>query len=360
MAYDYTAYNGTNDFRGFLAANAPSFLSIAGNDGHIDQNAYLKSQYGSPATGYSTDQTNNAVYMDSVINGLYDKWQGSQGGGSTYSGPDYSQINANTISQLSQGAGTINNALGRLPGQLDIANSNINNRYTTKNNELQTGYNNNQNSYNTQTTQNQQSFRTNKNSINDQASQGLRGLSRLLGAYGAVGSDLGVAQQSVMNQASRQNAGAGLNYATNQSGLDTNWGNFENSFKNERKKLNDWKTEQLASAEQQSTTTRQDLMSKLADLNGQIAAARGGSYAGAAQPYLDQANALSSKIDSLGKLNPTYDGVTPVYTAPSLSSYNVGNPVSYGFTNNGTSAADTPYLSLLLGKDDKNKQPVAG
>lgn len=280
---------------------------------------------------------------------------------SIYDGNSFAAQNAGVINQLAQGAGVLQNSLNRLPGQLDIAKGNINTQFGQKNNELDSTFNQNQNSYNNQSTQNQQTLRTNKNAINDQSSSGLRGLQRLLGAYGAVGSDLGVAGQAVANRATQQNAGAGQTFAGNQSSLDTNFGNFKNQLDNERKKLADWRDSQLNNTDQQSLTTRQDLLSKLADIQGQIAAARGGSYASSAQPFLDQANALSGQIDNLGRLNPTYDGTTPVYNAPTLSSYNVANPASFGFGGNGTAASSgTPFLNLLLGKNDKTKQPVVG
>src|SRR5690606_21204872 len=128
----------------------------------------------------------------------------------------------------------------------------------------------------------------------DQQSQGLRGLLRTLGMYGAVGSDATLASEAVANEATRQRSGAGSVFSQNQRGLDTNWGNFQNEDKDRRREAQDWRKKQLQAAEQQSATTKQDLLSRLAELRGQRAATVGGSYKGAAQPYLDRANALSS------------------------------------------------------------------
>lgn len=298
---------------------------------------------------------------------LTDTYKPSQDDGTVYNGgggfatgyatPNYAAQNADKIAQLQKGADTIQDGLNRLPSQLDIATANINSQYGQKNNELDSGFNQTKNQYDTSTTQNQQSFRTNKNSINDQASQGLRGLMRSLGAYGAVGSDLGVAGQAVSNLQSQQNAGAGQTYGQNQSSLDTNFGNYKNQFNNEKNKLKDWLTQNLNNAQSQSLTTKQTLLAKLADINGQMGAARGGSYSGSAQPYLDQANALSGEIDNLGKLNPVYTGITPVYNAPTLSSYNAGNPAEIGIGGNGTSASNMPLLALLA-QQDKRRQGV--
>ena len=269
--------------------------------------------------------------------------------------PNYAQQNASVLSQLAQSGNTIQSALDRLPAQLQIALGNIDSTYNQKNNELQSAYNQNENSYNTSTTQNQQNFRSNKNTINDQASSGLRGLQRLLGARGAVGSDMGLAGQAVADVASQQNAGAGQTYAQNQSGLDTNWGNYKLSDEQEHKKLADWQTQQQNSARSQSDTTKQDLLSKMADIKGQMGAARGGSYSASAQPYLDQANALSAGIDNLAKINPTYNGTTPVYTAAPLSSYSTGNGATLGTQSADGTSLNTPWLNTLLGKDKKTQ-----
>lgn len=346
-----TANTGTKQYSGVVLKNGqPSSNLSAYNNAIVDK-------YGNLSNGINPSNTPLA----GSVGGGNDSNANGSGITSIYDGNSFAAQNAGVINQLAQGAGVLQNSLNRLPGQLDIAKGNINTQFGQKNNELDSTFNQNQNSYNNQSTQNQQTLRTNKNAINDQSSSGLRGLQRLLGAYGAVGSDLGVAGQAVANRATQQNAGAGQTFAGNQSSLDTNFGNFKNQLDNERKKLADWKNSQLSNADQQSLTTRQDLLSKLADIQGQISAARGGSYASSAQPFLDQANALSGQIDNLGRLNPTYDGTTPVYNAPTLSSYNVANPASFGFGGNGTAASSgTPFLNLLLGKNDKTKQPVVG
>ena len=284
--------------------------------------------------------------------------QGDGNGSSVYNGPNYAQQNAAAIGQLGQSESTINNALNRLGVQQDIAFGNLDKNYGTRTNELNTQKATNENNYNQSTTQNQQSFRGNKNVINDQASSGLTGLQRLLGSYGAVGSDLGLAGRAVGDVASQQNAGAGQNFSQNQQSLDTNWGNYRNEWDNERKKVDDWRNQQRQQVEQQTLTTRQDLLSKLGDIRGQIAAARGGNYASSAQPFLDQANGLSSRIDQLGAFNPTYTGVTPQYQAPELSSYDTGNGATIGAAQGQVGGMNTPFLNALLGNRDKKQQLV--
>lgn len=257
--------------------------------------------------------------------------------------------NADVVNRFDQSIALINDALDRLPNQLAIAQGNINRNYNTQSNELDSGKAAAQQQYSTSTNQNAQNYRTNKNAIADQASGALRGLMRLLGAYGAVGSDLGVAGNAVTNEANIQRAGAGQTYSQNQQGLDTNWNTYQNDWTNEKRKLNDWRTEQLDSAQAQNLTTKQDLLTRLADFKGQRAAAQGGSYAGSAQEYLDQAQALGSRIDALGRINPTYTGKTVTYDAPTLDSYALANAPQA--TIQQTQGATSPLLALLLGRD---------
>lgn len=361
MGFIPNPFNLVEDYNTIKNAINPAFdlpfLQEGPNQGAIPilQNSFPKPSSSQPTkSSTNTSGTTNTGTTDSgAVNGVY-----GSSGGSGYSAPI---VNQATIDGFNQAIGTDNAALGRLPGQLGIAQGNINSQFTQKQNELNSTKDQSQNSYNTGTNQNQQSFRTNKNQIADQASAGLSGLLRTLGAYGAGGSSEALynAPQAVAGQASQQRAGAGQNYASNQSGLDTNWNNFLSQDKNERAKLTDWQTQNLNSAQAQSETTKQSLLSHLADLMGKKAEAQGGSYTGAAQPFIDQANALSGQIDQLGALHPTYTGTTPVYSAPSLSSYQVadhGSPTVQ--TNALTSTTSPSYLSLLMGQQkDKTATP---
>lgn len=343
----------------YLNANQSGFSYAPDNHGGINY-FYQNKPITNSEYAFGTHQDTGAIERKAA-----EVWNAAQSTavdpnthGTTYSStPNYAAINADTIAKLGQSESTINNALGRLGNQLNIAKSNIGSQYGQRSGELDTSFNQNQNSYNSSTTQNKQNLRSNKNVINDQASSGLRGLQRLLGSYGAVGSDMGLAGQAVAEQASAQNAGAGQAYAQNQRSLDTNWGNFNNQLESERKKLNEWRGQQEQQVEQQSATSRQDLLTKLSDIRGQMAAARGGSYAAGAQPYLDQANSLSGRIDELGRFNPTYSGVTPVYEAPTLGSYDTRNGATIGAQAQGRGGLNTPYLNILLGRE-KDKQLV--
>ena len=271
--------------------------------------------------------------------GGHDGSQPSGGGSSGVQQPSYD------VQRYNQAISLLESQLGRLPGQLDIARANINDQFGVGQNQLQSSFNQGQNTYNTQGTQNRQNLVTDRNNINDVASQGLRGLMRMLGAFGVGGSsDRFNAGGAVTNQANQNLAGAGQTFSGNQSALDTNWGNFQEQDRQERRKLDDWKTQQLNSAEQQSLSNRQDILSRLAGLQGDP---------GASQRYIDEANGLGSQIDALGRFNPSYSGNSPVFSTPTLDSYNVGQTgIQVG---NGSASRTTPFLSMLLGDDRRRR-----
>ena len=298
-----------------------------------------------------------------VLGAQYDpnQYYANSGTGGGYTGgyaaparPAYDQA---TVDQFDSGIGSLESGLARLPGQLDIARANIGDQFNQTQNRLQSAFDGAKKSYTSDSTSNMQSLRTNKNNIMDQASGGLRGLLRTLGMYGAVGSDRQLAGDAVADQATQQRSGAGTTFSQNQRQLDTNWGTFQNEDKNRRKELNDWRTQQEQQAEAQSNTTKQDLLTRLAELRGQRAATIGGSYKGAAQPYIDQANALSGRIDELARFRPTFDGKTPTYNAPTLSSYQLGQAPRMSIGQ--TAGAGTPAINAILGinprDDEKNK-----
>jgi hypothetical protein len=305
----------------------------------------------------SINQAYQNVGIPSMLGASTTGTYGTNGGVPTgYAAPARPAYDQATVDQFDSGIRSLESGINRLPGQLSVALGNINDQFTQSTGRLDTAKTGAETQYKTGSTGNMQSLRTNKNNINDQASGGLRGLLRTLGMYGAVGSDRSLAGNAVSDQATQQRSGAGSTFSQNQRGLDTNWGTFQNEDKNRRKELNDWRGQQEQQAEAQSNTTKQDLLTRLAELRGQRAATIGGSYKGAAQPYLDQANGLSGRIDELARFKPTFDGATPQYTAPTLSSYNMGQAPRMSIGQ--TAGAGTPAINAILGinpDDEKNK-----
>lgn len=291
------------------------------------------------------------VNSDSVPSSNGYSYLSGAGGGSSY---DPSQLAA-----YDQSIGVTNNALGRLPNQLAIANANIDDQLRIKQNELDSAKAAAQNQYSNSSTQNRQSFVTDKNTIKDNASQGLQSLLRLLGAHGAGGSSdyLYKAPQAVASDAAHQQSGAGETYGQNQQNLDTNWGDFQNEDKKSRDQLNDWGSQQRTAAQVQADNNKSTLLQELAQLTSQRASYAGGNGVAASQPIIDQINQLAGQVDNLGRFSPTYTGNTPVYNAPTLDSYTVEATDGPQVTNASTEAA-TPFLSLLLANRKNQNQPL--
>lgn len=337
--YKPNGSGGINYFYGSTPIDNYVYGAATGKDYNAIQSAE-KAKY-SPATGGTGTSAINDTNSSGTYSGSY------TGSGSSY---DPSQL-----AVYDQGIGQLNTSLSRLPTQLQIALDNIGSQYGQNKNQLDSSFSASKNQYDTSGVQNQQQLRTNRNTITDQSSQGLRGLMRILGAHNALGSSDSLnASQAVQQAATAQNNGAGQTFAQNQQNLDTNWGNYQNEDKNKRAQLTDWRTQQENSARAQSDTTKQSVLNQLAQLASQRASYVGGNSTAAAQPYLDQANALSSSIDSLGKIAPTYTGSTPVYNTPSLSSYNTGSGDSIK-TDTTSGYQNSPALAALLGINTKKQ-----
>ena len=296
--------------------------NIAANKGNVDDNTTtVNNTGGNRSTGTSSSNYASAAQL-----------------------AEYQQA----IDQLSQG-------LGRLDPQLNIALSNLSKTFNTKSNELASQLSRAESQYGTQSTQNQQNRVQNLENINNQASSGLRGLSQLLGSLGAVGSDKLLAGRAVQDKATADRSGAGTTFAQNQQNLDTNWAYTKDDAENERRKLNDWNADQGNSIRSQSATQRQNLLTQLAQLKSQQAAANGANGANAARADLNAANALSSQIDNLAAINPTYTGKSITYTPQSLDSYTTGGNTAVGVSGQGTATSD-PILQAYNTTNDADEE----
>ena len=282
---------------------------------------------------------------------------GYYGGGGGNTGGN--RASAAQLAEYDQGIGQLEHGLGRVDNQLNARLGNIRDQYDTKQNELRSSWNRAEGQYNDQTRQNQQQRRTNINNINDRSAVGLRGLLRSLGSMGAVGSDMQLAGRAVQNQANQQRAGAGQTYAQNQRQIDGTWGQFKNDYEDEKKKSLEWKVNEDRAAQQQAGTTRQNLLTQLAQLRSQKAAAQGANGADAARADLNRANALSSEIDNLGRQQRIYTGNKVQYNAKDLDAYKVGGDTSVGISNPTSPSGDPTvniYDTRLKQEEERKRQ----
>lgn len=258
--------------------------------------------------------------------------------------------------------GDINNNLDSLQGQLDNALAGVKNEYNTYKNEQQSAYNANKNDYDNSTLQNKQNLRTNRNDITDRASTGLRGLLRVLGAMGAGGGSEARYEipKMVTDQANAEYNNAGQTYAQNQRSLDTDWGNYTNQFENDKKKLEDWYTNQVKAKKQENYEKGQSLLADLVTAYGNRAQYGGDIGDNVNNAYNRIAN-YRNLINELGKFTPTkYTGMTSVYNAPDLASYDTGNTNLTTSVVDSNTSASSPLLVALQGLNKKkNNSPYS-
>lgn len=256
--------------------------------------------------------------------------------------------------------GDINHNIDSLQGQLDNALAGVKNEYNTYKNEQQSAYDANKNDYNKNTLQNRQNLRTNRNEITDRASTGLRGLLRVLGAMGAGGGSEARYEipRMVTDQANSEFNNAGQTYAQNQQNLDTDWGNYKNQFENDRKKLEDWYNGQVKSKRQESEERRQSLLADLVTAYGNRAQ-YGGDYGNSINDAYNRIAESRNRVTDLGRFTPTkYTGMTAVYNAPDLASYDTGKTNLTTEVVDSNTSATSPLLVALQGLNrKKNTSP---
>lgn len=258
--------------------------------------------------------------------------------------------------------GDINHNIDSLQGQLDNALAGVKNEYNTYKNEQQSSYNANKNDYDTKTLQNRQDLRANRNEITDRASRGLRGMLRILGAMGAGGGSEARYEipQMVTDQANSEFNNAGQTYARNQQDNDTNWNNYVNQFENDKKKLEDWYNGQVKSKRQESEERRQSLLADLVTAYGNRAQ-YGGDYGNNINDAYNRIAESRNRVTDLGKFTPTkYTGMTAVYNAPDLASYDTGKTNLTTEVVDSNTSATSPLLVALQGLNrKKNTSPYA-
>lgn len=338
------SYQGNNDYRGFLAAQnnplATQLLGAVGNNGVIDPTKL--NSLGSDVAAYNTaaqqafstyqTQLPGADASSTIIPGVNDPA---------------------TIAGYGQAIADTNQTIGQLPTQLQGTEDQIQNAYNTAYQQLLGQGNQAASTYQTNTTGNQQNYVTNKNSINTSAGQSLNGIERLLGSRGAGGSSAAtiVAPQDVAQEASANLAGAASTYGSNQSGLDTSYGNYKIQNANDIASIGTQQQNQDTAAEATIANTRGGLLQQLATLSAQQAAAEGNNPTTAAAPYLAAAQTALSAANQLGLNVAPLNYNTTAYAAPSAASYTpnpfaapVATNAPQGITNNTVSPSLSPLL----------------
>lgn len=270
------------------------------------------------------------------------------GGGTSYSAPaiDYSALN-----QYDQQIGNVNAGINRLGTQQNSGYGAIDSSYQNALNQLLLGENQAKSTYTGNKQQTGKDFVTSKNTIGANAGSSLSGLLRLLGSRGAGGGSAATitAPGAVARQATLQRADVSNTYGANNQALDTGWNNYETGVNNQRSSAASQRDQQRGDLERNIEGSRATLLQQLAQLSGQRALVAGGSSTGAAQPYLDQANAALDRAANYSTAPINFQ--TQAYTAPSLDKYTT-NPNAAPTVQGQAPSNDyfSPYLAALLGK----------
>ncbi len=256
------------------------------------------------------------------------------------------------------GVDQVNSALGRLPGQFDVARGNINNQYNQANQSAVQALGNAKTQFNDGQTTNQQNYRTGQNDVNQMARGDHQSLLRRLSSMGAGGGSEAqyLIPELVGQQAAKGLAGAASNFAGNEQNLNTVYNSYEQDNKRHQDSLVNQRDQQLNQAQSQSDTNKSSLLQQLMGLNSSRAQSMGSNVRTAVDPYLSQINTLAESVNNLGRFNPKYTGEVAAYKAPSLDSF---APAQSGLNQSqaiqNAQGATTPYLEMLMGLKDKRE-----
>lgn len=203
--------------------------------------------------------------------------------------------------QTQAGLDAIDKALGTLTGQYDTEKTANEGAYTTSSN------------------QNENNLQSNKESALVNAAQGRQGLFGTLASLGALnGSGVTLANNAVQTGANKDLSGAGDNFATNQSGLDTAIGTFRDEDAKRRQDAADAAANAKTNAQNEAAKSKQTFYSNLAnDYSAE-------GDAGNATKFTGLASALYPQVAATSIPDSTIAPEAAAFTAPSLANYLVG------------------------------------
>lgn len=288
---------------------------------------------------------------------------GSASGGGAYSSGGGSSAPAVNLAMYDPAIQQQQAALGRLTNVQSIGQANADTAYNQALNQLNQQKALDQQTYDKNTQSTKTDFVGAKNTIGTNAGNSLNSLLRLLGAHGAGGSSAALlsAPQATARQATVQRSGATDTYGKNLQSLDTNWGNYTNSFNQNVSAQGIKHQNDVNAAIASADTQRGGILQQLADLFGKRAGIQGGDTNAAAQPYLNQANQYLTEADNLGRAVPVPQVSPLVYNAPNLANYTTNPNATPTVAGQGQATDYTsPYLAALLGKKNANTAAIGG
>ena len=358
-------YNGSNDFRGFLAANGyENFLPYVGNDGKGD----FRRMAQNPAYADQTQRN-----MSGAMQELHDWWSNKtrgqysvprQGGG--YYDPRATaeaRARADEIAKYREQERVASEGLGRLDRQRDIWRGNVENNYANQLNDLGNSYTQSKGAYEMNKLDSEAQNRAVRSQIMEDANNQTNSLRQMFAAGEAGDSSAAqiVAPWAVGLEASRNAGSAQDAFARDRRSQDLEFASATNAYNKNKK---DWETNRqdaLNNVDSQIESSRIDLNNRIMDARQKQKTANGQGLQSAIDQTRDLSNQISNsqnKILDLSKETPkALEKVE--FKAPKLSDYseNVqgvkvdsGNPDQAGLQDQ-----LDPRLAALLDPNKKKK-----
>ena len=364
---DANKYNGSNDFRGFLAANGyEKFLPYVGNDGKGDfrrmaQNPEYANQTQANLGGgmqelhdwWSKNNANmNKRYTPDPRGGYYNPQAAAE-----------AKARADEIAKYREQERVAAEGLGRLDRQRDIWRGNVENNYANQLNDLENSYTQSKGAYEMNKRDSEAQNRAVRSQIMEDANNQTNSLRQMFAAGGAGDSSAAqiVAPWAVGLEASRNAGSAQDAFARDRRNQDLELASATNAYNKNKK---DWETNRqdaLNNVDSQIESSRIDLNNRIMDARQKQKTANGQGLQSAIDQTRDLSNQISNsqnKILDLSKETPkALEKVE--FKAPKLSDYseNVqgvkvdsGNPDQAGLQDQ-----LDPRLAALLDPNKKKK-----
>ena len=364
---DANKYNGSNDFRGFLAANGyEKFLPYVGNDGkgdfrRMEKDPEFANQTQANLGGgmqelhdwWSKNNANmNRQYTDPRSGGSYDPRAAAE-----------AKARADEIAKYREQERVATEGLGRLDRQRDIWRGNVENNYAHQLNDLETSYTQSKGAYEMNKRDSEAQNRAVRSQIMEDANNQTNALRQMFAAGGA--GDLSAAQivapWAVGLEASRNAGSAQDAFARDRRNQDLEFASATNAYNKNKKNWETNRQDALNNVDSQIESSRIDLNNRIMDARQKQKTANGQGL----QSAIDQTRDLSNQINNSQNKILDLSKETPKalekveFKAPKLSDYseNVqgvkvdsGNPDQAGLQDQ-----LDPRLAALLDPNKKKK-----
>lgn len=361
-------YNGSNDFRGFLAANGyENFLPYVGNDGKGD----FRRMAQNPAYADQTQRN-----LGGAMQELHDWWSKNNAGMNRQQYPDprsggyynpraaaEARARADEIAKYREQERVASEGLGRLDRQRDIWRGNVENNYANQLNDLENSYTQSKGDYEMNKRDSEAQNRAVRSQIMEDANNQTNSLRQMFAAGGAGDSSAAqiVAPWAVGLEASRNAGSAQDAFARDRRSQDLEFASATNAYNKNKKDWEANRQDALNNVDSQIESSRIDLSNRIMDARQKQKTANGQGLQSAIDQTRDLSNQISNsqnRILDLSKETPkALEKVE--FKAPKLSDYseNVqgvkvdsGNPDQAGLQDQ-----LDPRLAALLDPNKKKK-----